>query len=675
MSSSIRHRLLNQMARNAAWTSSAWLVVMVGCVDSPKESFTPVESAATSEPAATSGEQVLAEQAEPSVLPPEPVSTPDASVALEPLPFEPQPAVETPQPTRVAEAGEAPASPGLFPIPDTEPQPEVVEGEPLPLTPDDQEVASSPAEPEHASPQPTVADLATDPFSQLTPEADPSPELAEGDAGNAPQSTPAPFPGEEAATTSLDPVPDNAEPLPEDGVAGANSSEAAAPQPAPAPGTPAAGEPVMNANATPVDANKPKGYIHINPKPRTAENASVPNGTVNQNAVGKAPAPAAPPTSGADAAALTPSPASESTDEESVVESSTDSAVNGTPVSPVSISSKGAGSSSDMAIPEGFTSLFNNQDLTGWEVVDGKPDSWEFKDGVLSCVAPGGGWVQTLAMYSDFELRFQYQLSPGGNSGVSLRYPGHGNPSLEGLEIQLIDDHAEKYADIQPQQATGSLYFAAAPQVRDAALPAGNWNHCAIRCVGQRLEVTINDKLVNEIDLSQINTRVDGVSRPISSVRSPMGTIALQSHSTRVDFRGVVLRDLTQALASGVRWLDLQEGAGEAVTANDKVTVHYIAHLSTGKRFANSVEKNKPVSVELRDVIPGWREGIPGMKVGGKRRLVVPPAMAYGEKGFKEIVPPNSTLVYEIELLEFVPGEDEVPLETAEAAPTEAETK
>ena len=56
------------------------------------------------------------------------------------------------------------------------------------------------------------------------------------------------------------------------------------------------------------------------------------------------------------------------------------------------------------------------------------------------------------------------------------------------------------------------------------------------------------------------------------------------------------------------------------------------------KRFANSVEKNKPVTVELRDVIPGWREGIPGMKVGGKRRLVVPPAMAYGEKGFKEVV-------------------------------------
>ena len=665
------------MARNAAWTSSAWLVVMVGCIDAPKESFTPVEVAATPAPAATSDELVAADQSEPIVLPAEPAPTLDTAAGSEPLPFHPQPVVEAPQPTVVAEAGEEPTSPGLFPIPEAEPQGEVVEGEPLPLTSDGQEFASSPGGLDSTSPQPTVDGSPAAPLSPYAPEAEPSPELAETDAdsGQPDQSAPAPFPGEEAATTSLDPIPDDVEPLPEDGVADATSSDSAAPQPAPAPENPLAGEPVLNANATPVDAHKPKGYIHINPKPRTAGNASVPNGTVNQNAVGKTPTTAAPPSTGADAGALTPRPEAESTDEELAVDPSTDSAAPGAPVSPVSISSTGSGSSSEVAIPEGFTPLLNNQDLAGWEVIDGKPDSWEFKDGVLSCVAPGGGWVQTLAMYSDFELRFQYQLSPGGNSGVSLRYPGHGNPSLEGLEIQLIDDGAEKYADIQPQQATGSLYFAAAPQVRDAAQPAGTWNQCAIRCVGQHLEVTINDKLVNEIDLSQINTRVDGVSRPISSVRSPMGTIALQSHSTRVGFRGVVLRDLTQVLASGVRWLDLQEGAGDAVTANDKVTVHYVAHLSTGKRFANSVEKNKPVSVELRDVIPGWREGIPGMKVGGKRRLVVPPTMAYGEKGFKEIVPPNSTLVYEIELLEFEPGEDEVPLETVEASPTDAETK
>ena len=92
------------------------------------------------------------------------------------------------------------------------------------------------------------------------------------------------------------------------------------------------------------------------------------------------------------------------------------------------------------------------------------------------------------------------------------------------------------------------------------------------------------------------------------------------------------------------------------------MTVHYVGFLSTGKRFANSLEKGKPATVPLKDVIPGWREGIPGMQVGGKRRLIVPANLAYGAKGFKEIVPPNSTLVYEIDLIGYVkPAEPPAP--------------
>lgn len=301
--------------------------------------------------------------------------------------------------------------------------------------------------------------------------------------------------------------------------------------------------------------------------------------------------------------------------------------------------------------PEGFSSLFNNQDLTGWEVYDGKPESWQFQDGTVSCIASGGGWLQSLASYCDFELRFEYRLSAGGNSGVCLRFPGQGNPSLKGLEIQLLDDRADKYQNIQPQQATGSLYFVSAPKIRDAALAAGEWNRCTLHCVGNQLQVTINDQLVNDIDLSAAKS--EGVSKLRATTRSPMGSLALQSHSTRVDFRHVYLRDLTQAMESGVRWLDLTEGTGDPVPAEAKVTVHYIGYLSTGKNFANSFEKEKPVTVPLKDVIPGWREGIPGMKVGGTRRLVVPAEMAYGAKGFKAIVPPFATLVYEIELTAF----------------------
>lgn len=412
--------------------------------------------------------------------------------------------------------------------------------------------------------------------------------------------------------------------------------------------------------------------------------ASEPEPAVNQQASSERPASGLPPSSAADAAHLAPvqiqspdanpeaatAPASLASLDQRIMRptlptpTTADSRI---PVSPVSIGQ------SIPDVSEGFTALFNNKDLTGWKVYAGKSESWKFQDGAVSCVAPGGGWLQTLELYCDFELQFEYRLSAGGNSGVCLRFPGHGNPSLEGLEIQLLDDRADKYQSIQPQQATGSLYFVTAPRVRDAAHVAGEWNQCTLRCLGDQLLVTINNQLVNEIDLSQLTSSGSDKVKRTAALRSPMGSIALQSHSTRTDFRNVHIRDLTQALESGVRWLDLRVGAGDSVPAGAQVTVHYIGFLSTGKRFANRIEKGKPATVPLKDVILGWREGIPGMKVGGKRRLVVPAQMAYGAKGFKELVPPNSTLVYEIELTGFEKPAGEVPA-TAESGIVETKS-
>ncbi len=687
MPSSNRHRLCDQIARNAAWSSFAWLAVLVGCVDAPHENFTPVETSSTTTTPTASGELVQADLTETVTSPAGPINSLVAAVETEPSPIDPEPATEEPQPTLASEDEGAQSTPGLFPVPEPDTGVEEnaagsVEGQPTVPTPVGEQPVPTPAETDKPTPSGSPDNAAPRPLSELPPKGpSPEPTIAETESAESSPVVPAPFPGAEkpAATLKPDPEkeprPEPAAPLPNEPAATEKSAVLDEPvSTAPAP-VPQAGEPALNANANPLESAKPKGYIHINPKQRTPENGAIPNGTENENITGKlAPAVVLPPSSAADAAVLAPLPQKNSS-EQRPADPQPPTKPKGIPVSPVSIRATESDEPPATEIPEGFIPLLNSQNMTGWEVIDGKADSWDFKDGVVSCVAPGGGWIQTLAMYSDFELRFEYRLSPGGNSGISLRYPGQGNPSLEGLEIQLIDDQAEKYKNIQPEQATGSLYFAAAPQVRDAALPAGNWNHCVVKCVGQRLDVTINDKLVNEIDLTQISTQVEGVARTVAAIRSPMGAIALQSHSTRVDFRQIVLRDMTQVLSSGVRWLELQEGTGEAVPPGAKVTVHYIAHLSTGKRFANSIEKDKPATVELRDVIPGWREGIPGMKVGGKRRLVVPPAMAYGEKGFKEVVPPNSTLVYEIELLEFQPAEDEVPLEAADASPTDIEVK
>ncbi len=96
---------------------------------------------------------------------------------------------------------------------------------------------------------------------------------------------------------------------------------------------------------------------------------------------------------------------------------------------------------------------------------------------------------------------------------------------------------------------------------------------------------------------------------------------------------------------------DLVVGTGKEVVAADNVTVHYTGWLATdGTVFDSSVERGEPATFPLSGVIQGWQEGIPGMQVGGKRRLIIPADLAYGPSGTGGI-PPNSALVFEVELL------------------------
>lgn len=96
---------------------------------------------------------------------------------------------------------------------------------------------------------------------------------------------------------------------------------------------------------------------------------------------------------------------------------------------------------------------------------------------------------------------------------------------------------------------------------------------------------------------------------------------------------------------------DLVVGTGQAAVATDDVTVHYTGWLATdGTVFDSSVERGQPATFPISGVIQGWQEGIPGMKIGGKRRLIIPSDLAYGPGGTGGI-PPNSALVFEVELL------------------------
>jgi len=107
---------------------------------------------------------------------------------------------------------------------------------------------------------------------------------------------------------------------------------------------------------------------------------------------------------------------------------------------------------------------------------------------------------------------------------------------------------------------------------------------------------------------------------------------------------------------TGLRYEDQKVGEGEPAKAGDKVSVHYTGTLeSNGKKFDSSRDRNKPFSFQLGAgrVIPGWDEGVAGMKVGGKRKLIIPPDLGYGAQGAGEDIPPNATLVFEVELLKI----------------------
>lgn len=103
--------------------------------------------------------------------------------------------------------------------------------------------------------------------------------------------------------------------------------------------------------------------------------------------------------------------------------------------------------------------------------------------------------------------------------------------------------------------------------------------------------------------------------------------------------------------ASGLQYQVLQEGTGPHPTASDTVTVHYTGTLLDGTVFDSSVERGQPISFPLQGVIPGWTEGVQLMSVGSKFRFWIPPELAYGTRGSGNVIPPNATLIFDVELL------------------------
>jgi len=179
--------------------------------------------------------------------------------------------------------------------------------------------------------------------------------------------------------------------------------------------------------------------------------------------------------------------------------------------------------------------------LDGWWVQNGRPDVWRVTGNQISCVGRGGGYLTRDRIYGDFELTLAYRLPPAGNSGIGVHYPPGGHPSTTGIEIQLLDDTAPRYANLLPTQYNGAIYRLVPPRARAARAP-GEWNEIVVRCQGARILVRLNGVVIQDVDRDRFREPV-GDLKPLAE-RPRRGCVGLQSHGDPVDFRDVTIRAL-----------------------------------------------------------------------------------------------------------------------------------
>ncbi|MCX6897865.1 MAG: DUF1080 domain-containing protein [Verrucomicrobia bacterium] len=194
---------------------------------------------------------------------------------------------------------------------------------------------------------------------------------------------------------------------------------------------------------------------------------------------------------------------------------------------------------------DGFVPLFNGNNLDGWQ---GATEVYAVEDGRLVCRKHGPGEKEstdknlfTTKEYADFVLRFEFKLEPGANNGVAVRSPLKGRISEVGMEIQILDDYAEQYKNLQPHQYHGSIYLLA-PAKRGHLKPVGQWNSEEIMFQGRRAKVTLNGVVIVDVDLDNLEYK-KYLDKNTGRMRTK-GHIGFLGHGSRVEFRNIRIKEL-----------------------------------------------------------------------------------------------------------------------------------
>ncbi|MCX6826603.1 MAG: FKBP-type peptidyl-prolyl cis-trans isomerase [candidate division Zixibacteria bacterium] len=188
------------------------------------------------------------------------------------------------------------------------------------------------------------------------------------------------------------------------------------------------------------------------------------------------------------------------------------------------------------------------------------------------------------------------------------------------------------------------LFMMLAAGIANGAIPTDS---------AKNVSAKIEQTTTGSIDSSQ------GKSLKIES--SQVIAVEAQSDSSKIDslksagVKGGTKKGSKKEITTktGLKYIDIKVGQGASPKKGDTVQVHYTGWLLNGRKFDSSVDRNLPFEfrIGMGEVISGWDEGVMTMKVGGKRKLIIPPILAYGNKNVGGIIPPNSTLVFEVELL------------------------
>lgn len=143
----------------------------------------------------------------------------------------------------------------------------------------------------------------------------------------------------------------------------------------------------------------------------------------------------------------------------------------------------------------------------------------------------------------------------------------------------------------------------------------------------------------------------NAIASPVSS--SAVTDSAQSETLVALSLEDVAAKEDVKSTESGLRYVDIEQGNGKIPQPGDTVVVHYTGSLSDGTKFDSSRDRDRPFSFTLGEgqVIQGWEEGIATMQVGGRRQLIIPPELGYGQKGAGGVIPPNATLIFDVELL------------------------